>query len=343
MAPPWALLPLVVLATLATVIASQAVISGAYSLTRQAVQLGFSPRVRIDHTSRHEIGQIYIPGLNWLMLIACIALVLSFRTSSNLAAAYGVAVTSTMAITTVLFYVVARRRWNWSLPAAAALCGLFLVIDLAFFGANIIKLLDGGWFPLTVGLVIYVYLSTWKDGRRLLGERLRAVSTPLRKFIEGVRVSPPLRVPGTAVFLYSNKTGTPPALTHNLEHNHVLHESVVILNVNTLEVPHVAPDERDAVETIGEGFYRIVVNYGFMEEPDVPAVLAKIDVPGLDLDPKRVSYFLGSETLLATNKPGMMLWREKLFILMTRNANRATQYFNIPPNRVVELGSQVEL
>jgi KUP system potassium uptake protein len=343
LAPAWALYPLVILATAATVIASQAVISGAFSLTRQAVQLGFSPRLRIDHTSKTEIGQIYIPSINWALLIACIGLVIGFQTSSNLAAAYGIAVTSTMGITTILLYVVMRRRWRWSAPLALALCGFFFVIDIAFFGANLLKVLQGGWFPLLVAFLVYVVMTTWKDGRKLLGERLMSSSLPFEKFMERIREKPPIRVPGTAVFMYSNKSGTPPALVHNIEHNHVLHEDVVILTVETREIPHVADEERSEVESVGQNFYRVNLYYGFMEEPNIPAALAKIEVPGLDLAPENVSYFLGRETLVATKAPGLWMWRERLFIFMSRNARRATGYFNIPADRVVELGSQIEL
>jgi KUP system potassium uptake protein len=343
LAPSWALYPMVVLSTAATVIASQAVISGAYSLTMQAVQLGFSPRVDIEHTSSTERGQIYIPGINWALLVACIGLVVGFRSSSNLAAAYGVAVTSTMAITTVLLFVVMRNRWRWSLAVAIPLCALFLVIDLAFFSATMVKVLDGGWFPLAVAALVFAVMSTWKTGRRLLGERIRARTAPLRSFLAQLEQKPPMRVPGTAVFMYSNPTGTPPALVHNLEHNKVLHEDVVVLTLETLEVPHVHDDERVEVETLAEGFYRILLRYGFMEEPNVPEALAALRVPGLNLAPESTTYFLGHETMLATKEPGMALWRERLFIFMSRNARRATSYFSIPPERVVELGSQIEL
>jgi KUP system potassium uptake protein len=344
LAPSWALYPMVALATAATVIASQAVISGAYSLTMQAVQLGFSPRVDIEHTSSTERGQIYIPAINWALLAACIGLVVGFRSSSNLAAAYGVAVTSTMAITTILLYVVARNRWKWHPLVAGAVCALFLVIDLAFFGATMVKVFDGGWFPLVVAALVFTVMSTWKTGRRLLGERLRAMATPLKTFLSELAVKRPIRVPGTAIFMYSNRNGTPPALLHNLEHNKVLHEDVVILTVQTQEVPYVDAEERVEIERLDGEFYRIALNYGFMEEPNVPEALAAVDIPGLSLRPETTTYFFGHETLIATREtPGMMLWREKLFILMTRNARRATAYFSIPPDRVVELGSQIRL
>jgi KUP system potassium uptake protein len=343
MGPGWALYPMVGIATLATVIASQAVISGAFSLTLQAVQLGFLPRLLVQHTSAREMGQIYVPSINWALLVACIGLVVGFQTSSNLAAAYGVAVTSTMAITTVLFFVILRTRWRWSLPASLALCGLFLVVDLAFFGANALKILDGGWFPLALALVIFVVMTTWKTGRRLLGERLRARTRSLREFLEEIASRPPIRIPGTAIFMYSNPNGTPPALVHNLEHNHVLHENVVVLIVETEEVSHLNGEERYTVERLGNGFFRIALKYGFMEEPDIPEALSRIDVAGLDLTPARTSYFLGQETLIATPERGMALWRERLFIFMSRNSATATRYFNIPAERVVELGSQVEL
>ena len=344
LAPSWALYPMVILATAATVIASQAVISGAYSLTMQAMQLGFCPRVDIEHTSATERGQIYVPGINWALLVACIGLVVGFRSSSNLAAAYGVAVTSTMAITTILLYVVARNRWGWNPFVAGALCALFLVIDLAFFGATMIKVVDGGWFSLVVAALVFTVMSTWKTGRRLLGERLREAAIPLKNFLTELESKRPTRVPGTAVFMYSNRTGTPPALIHNLSHNKVLHQDVVILTVETKEVPHVEPEERVEIENLGSDFYRVALNYGFMEEPNIPQALATIEIPGLNLLPETTTFFFGNETLIATRETrGMMLWRERLFILMSRNARRATRYFSIPPDRVVELGSQIKL
>jgi KUP system potassium uptake protein len=342
MAPEWALYPLVVLSTAATVIASQALISGAFSLTRQAVQLGYTPRMRIEHTSIREIGQIYIPAVNWTLMIACIGLVIGFRSSSNLAAAYGISVTGTMMITTVLFFVVMRERWHWSLPAAGALATLFLLVDLSFFGANLVKILQGGWFPLVVATAIFTLMTTWKSGRRVLANRLKESTLPIEAFLEDSRVATLARVPGTAVFMFGNQ-GTPPALLHNIKHNKVLHQQNVLLTVRTEEVPHVTDAERVTVSDIGHDFWRILIRYGFMEDPDIPAVLNKLNVEGLSLKKMETTYFLGREVLIATKAPGMAIWREKLFAWMSQNARSATSFFQLPPNRVVELGTQVEI
>jgi KUP system potassium uptake protein len=345
--PAWTTYPLVALATAATVIASQAVISGAYSLTRQAVQLGYTPRLEIEHTSARERGQIYVPAVNWALMFACIALVLAFRTASNLAAAYGIAVTSTMVITTVLFYFVVVRRWGWKPWVAALVFGLFLAIDLAFLGANALKIAQGGWFPLALAAVIFTLMATWKAGRRILAARLARNTIPLSSFLQSLGVGEldqHLRVQGTAVYMHSNPRGTPPALLHNLKHNHTLHETVLILTVETQDVPRVDAAERLTVEALEHGFYRLVLRYGFMEEPDVPLHLARLLLPGRDeLDVRRISYFLSRETLLPSEQPGMALWRESLFAWMTRNAKPASSYFHLPPNRVIELGMQVEL
>jgi KUP system potassium uptake protein len=343
LAPDWALLPLVALATAAAVIASQAVISGAFSLTRQAVQLGYLPRVEIVHTSSAEIGQIYIPGVNWLMMAATIGLVLGFRESSSLAAAYGVAVTTTMVITTLLAYFVARWLWRWSLPAALLTTAVFLAVDLAFFGANIIKIAQGGWFPLLVAAVVFTLMTTWRDGRRILRSRLEEAVVPVESFIADVVKRAPTRVPGTAVFLNSDPVGTPIALLHNVKHNKVLHERIVFVTVLTEEVPRVPVDERLQVEDLGAGFYRVLVRYGFMQDPNIPAVLGRTRERGLDLDPRTATYFLSRNTLLPSRRPGMAIWRERLFAVMSRNASRPIQFFRIPPNRVVELGMQIEL
>ncbi|MGZ8470314.1 MAG: potassium transporter Kup [Gemmatirosa sp.] len=343
MVPEWALLPVVVIATLATVIASQALISGAFSLTLQAVQLGYSPRVQIEHTSAREMGQIYIPSVNWALMVSCIALVLGFRTSTNLAAAYGVAVTTTMAITTLLFYFVARERWGWSAWKAGAIAGFFLVIDLAFWGANLLKIPHGGWVPLVIGAVVFTLLSTWKKGRLVLAARMAERTLPRESFLESLMQHPPHRVPGTAVFMYGSATGTPPALLHNLKHNRVLHERVVFLTIRTEEVPTVGDAERSSVASIGHGLWQVTLRYGFMEDADVPAALAALGHEELPFRPMETTYFLGRETLIATKRPGMALWRERLFALMSRNARPATTFFRLPPNRVVELGAQVEL
>jgi KUP system potassium uptake protein len=343
MVPPWALYPVVVIGTMAAVIASQALITGAFSLTMQAVQLGYIPRVQIDHTSARERGQIYIPQVNWLLMISCIGLTLGFRDSTHVAAAYGVAVTTTMVITTLLLFRVERERWKWPLWASLLFTGFFLAVDLAFWGANIVKIPAGGWFPLVVGAVIFTAMTTWKTGRGLLAERMNAGTMPIEMFLADVFRNPPHRVPGTAVFMYGNPAGTPPALLHSLKHYKVLHERTVFLSVTTEEVPHVEPAERLAVTELGEGFYRITLAYGFMEDPDVPEALSAVQVPGLDLSPARTSYFLGRETLIPSKEPGMFRWRRGLFAIMARNARPATAFFGLPANRVVELGAQIRL
>jgi KUP system potassium uptake protein len=345
LAPAWAIYPMIVLAVAAAVIASQAVISGAYSLTMQAVQLGFSPRIRIDHTSTREYGQIYIGGVNWALMAGCILIVLSFRTSSNLAAAYGVAVTSTMVITTLLLYVVERERWRWSAVTAGSLAALFLVVDLAFFGANIIKIGQGGWLPIALAALVYLAMTTWKGGRRVLAERIRVEARPLEEFLRDIEQQSITRVKGTAVFMNGTASRTPAALRHNLEHNKVLHDRVVFVTVKTQQVPHVRADDRVEVENFGSGMYRVKVYYGFMEDPNIPEALEAAAAHGLGpLNPGATTYFLGRETIIATaHRRGMAVWREKLFALMSRNATTATAYFGIPPDRVVELGEQVEI
>jgi KUP system potassium uptake protein len=343
MAPTWALYPLVALATLATVIASQAVISGAFSVTRQAMQLGYCPRLNVLHTSEKEIGQIYVPAMNWLLLFAISILVLGFRSSSNLAAAYGIAVTGTMAIDTVLAVVVARLLWGWNLIACVLVAMFFLVVDLAFFSANAIKIPHGGWFPIAVALMVFTLLSTWKRGREILMERLRTGAVALMPFLDGIALHSPLRVPGTAVFLTANAEGVPHALLHNLAHNKVLHERVVLLTVITEDVPHVPEIDWAEVQPLGNEVYRVLIRFGFKDEPDVPLALQQCANFGLEFNMLETSFFLSRETLIATKLPGMALWREKLFVGMARNATSATAYFEIPPNRVVELGTQVEL
>ena len=343
MAPRWALYPLVGLATMAAIIASQALISGAFSLTRQAIQLGYCPRLEIEHTSASHQGQIYLPQVNWALMVATIGLVLGFRSSSALAAAYGMAVTSTMVITTMLAYLVARGSWGVSRVVAGSLAGFFLVIELAFFGANLTKVAHGGWFPLVIGAVIYTALSTWKRGRALLGSRLRERMYPFDRFLKDIAERPPTRVSGTAIFMTSNLAGTPATLLHNLQHNKVLHDRIILLTVVTNDVPHVPADERAEVLPLGQGFFRLTLRYGFMEEPDVPAALADAATRGFALDLDDTTFFLGVETLLATRRPGMPLWQERLFVWIARNAVRANTFFKIPPERVVELGMQVEL
>jgi len=343
LAPAWALLPVVVLATAAACIASQAVISGAYSLTRQAVQLGFWPRVKIDHTSEREIGQIFIPVVNWALAVSCIALVLFFGSSSRLASAYGIAVTSTMAITTLLLYVVAREIWHWKAAVAVPLMAAFLVVDLAFFGANIVKVADGGWFPLAAAILIYTMMVTWKKGRKLLAERLQPGILPIPLMLESVAAEKPARVPGTAVFMDRVPEGTPPAFLHNLKHNKVVHKRVVFLTVETEDVPTVPNERRISIHDHGMGFWRVTVRYGYMETPDIPEMLAKVRLDGVPFKMMETTFFLGREALIATKRPGLPIWQEELFAWMVRNAARATSFFRIPPGRVVELGIQVEL
>ena len=344
MAPPWALYPLVVLATAAAVIASQAIISGAFSLTMQAIQLGYSPRLRAIYTSERIIGQIYVPVVNWGLMLACVALVLGFRTSSNLAAAYGVAITTTMLITTVLFYVVARRRWHWPAAAALPIAAFFITIDLAFFGANMLKIAHGGWFPLLVSAAILFLMLTWRKGRRVLRSRLGEMCIPLDAFLSELKSQNIRRVPGTAVYMSGNRYGTPLALLHNLKHNKVLHEEVVLLTVRTEEVPYLTnPRDRVALENLHEGFWRAQIHFGFMEKPNVPVALERVKQAGLHFDPMRTTYFIGRETILATRKRGLSSWRGSFFAWMTRNAGDVTSYFCLPPNGVVELGARVEV
>jgi KUP system potassium uptake protein len=301
------------------------------------------PRVRIEHTSEREAGQIYIPAVNWALMACCIALVVGFQSSSRLTAAYGVAVTTTMVITTLLFFFVERELWRWSLPLSLAVAGFFLVIDLGFWGANIIKIPAGGWFPLVVGAVVFTLLTTWKKGRRILAVRLEEQTLPRELFLKGLETNPPARVPGTAVFMYSNPEGTPPALLHSLKHYRVLHQTLVFLSVETGEVPYMEVDERAQVKKLAEGVYQVILSYGFMEEIDVPQALGQLTAEGLAFKPMETSYFLGRETLIASRRRGMALWRERLFALMARNAGSAGTFFRLPPNRVVELGAQIEL
>jgi KUP system potassium uptake protein len=341
--PEWALLPLVALATAAAIIASQALISGAFSLSRQAIQLGYCPRLDIDHTSSKEIGQVYVPQVNWALMISTILIVIGFGSSSALAAAYGIAVTLTMVITAMLLYVVATERWKWPYPLVVLVTGIFLSIDLAFLGANALKIMQGGWLPLFIGATLFTFMTTWKTGRRILAQRLTERAIPLQEFMERIIPTSPVRVPGSAVFMTAQPRGTPPALIHNLRHNKVLHEHVIVLMVLTEPVPHVPDDKYVEVRPLGGGVSSVVVRYGFMEDPDVPKALAAARLNGLEMDVSDVTYFLGRETILVTRRPGMAVWREKLFVLMTRNAVRATAFFRLPPERVVELGVQVEM
>ena len=344
MAPTWLVLPLVILATAAACIASQALISAVFSMTRQAVQLGYSPRVEIRHTSETTIGQIYIPTVNWALMIGTITLVLLFRSSTALAAAYGIAITATMTITTVLAYVVARHVWGWSRWTAGSLTAVLLVIDAAFLGSNALKILHGGWVPLAMAAFVFLLMSTWKSGRQVLGARLREKAYPLDQFLKELPRTHPDRVHGSAIFMTGSGAGVPPTLLHNLRHNKVLHAGIVLLTVVTEEIPEVPDARRVDIEPLGSGFFRVTLRYGFVQEPDVPAAIALARGRGLPIDKDDITYFLGRETLLATaRESGMARWREALFSLMSKNAMRATAFFRIPPERVVELGMHVEL
>ena len=343
LAPEWARYPLVILATVATVIASQAVISGAFSITQQAIQLGYTPRLEIQHTSEKEMGQIYLPAINWLLLLSIIALVIEFGSSSNLAAAYGIAVTGTMLITNILAIAVAVHLWNWS-PARAILGALpFICIDLGFFLANSVKIPDGGWFPLAFGLGVFILLTTWKRGRELLGLRLAADAMELKPFVASIVEGGVERVNGTAVFMTPNPENVPHALLHSLKHYKTLHEQVVILSVRVFDVPYVPDVDRVEVRHLDGNFSQVTVQYGFKDEPDIPLALGLCAEAGLRLDMMDTSFFLGRETLIPKLGSDMAYWRELLFIAMFRNAGSATAFFKIPSNRVVELGSQVVL
>jgi len=342
LAPASLQLPLVILATLAAIIASQAVISGAFSVTQQAIQLGFMPRLRIEHTSASTAGQIYIPLVNWLLMTMVILLVLFFRTSSNLTSAYGIAVTGAMTIDTCLLGVALTKLWNWPRYAAFPLLAVFFIVDGAYLSANLTKVPDGGWFPLLVGFVIFTMLTTWSKGRKLMIDRLREAAMPMKVFISSAANSAS-RVSGTAVFMTSSAEGVPHALLHNLKHNKVLHERVILLTVKIADQPYWPEDQRAKHDEMGEGFYRVILRYGFMEEVDVPAALKLVQGCGPEFKMMDTSFFLSRQTLLASDRPGMMIWREKLFAWMLRNAESAMEFFRLPTNRVVELGSQVEI
>jgi KUP system potassium uptake protein len=330
-------------AAVATVVASQALISGAFSLTRQAVQLGYLPRITIVHTSGTTEGQIYIPEVNWLLMLACVALVLGFRSSADLADAYGIAVTGTMAITSVLFYSVARGLWGWSLMRAGAIVSVFLAVDLAFFISCAVKIAHGGWFPLVVAATVFAVMVTWKRGRALLAERIAAEALPMGVFLADVEASKPHRVPGTAVFLSSTRRGTPTVLLHHFKHNKVLHKQVVILSIATDAVPEVPDDQKVKIKSFGYGFWGVTAHYGFKESPAVLDVLRRCRPLGLAITESDTSFYLGRETLLSRPGQGMAEWRKMLFRFLSRNARSATDFFAIPANRVVEIGAQIEL
>lgn len=343
MAPQGLILPLVFIATAATVIASQALITGVFSLCMQAVQLGYMPRVSIQHTSSNTFGQIYIRRINTALLVGCVILVLGFRSSSNLAAAYGVAVTTTMVITTLLFYVVARKNWGWGMKIAAPLCGFFLAIDLLFWVANLLKIPSGGWFPLLAGGCIFVLMTTWKKGRMILRARLAEEVLPLPKLIERFKSEPPVRVPGVAVFLYSDPSGTPPSMMFQLKHFRVLHEKILILSVITEEIPHVPQSERIEIKDLDVGMYSVMLRYGFMEDPNIPEAVESISLDGALLQPEDITYVLGRERLIPTARPGMAIWREKLFVAMSRTNTSTADYFQLPWKRMIEIGIQLDI
>ncbi len=343
LAPPWALLPLVLLATCATVIASQAVISGAFSLTRQAIQMGYCPRLTITHTSEKHIGQIYVPFVNWALLIAVILLVIGFKSSSNLAGAYGIAVTLAMLIDSISLFVVMRRLWLWPTVFAVVVAVPFMLIDFAFLASNSLKIPEGGWFPILSGIVVFTLLTTWKKGRAVLMRRLSDEAMPLDMFIQSVEAAPPTRVTGTAIFLTSTPNSVPHALLHNLKHNKVLHERVVFLTVLTEDIPAVADEDRYEAVPLGCEFFQIIAHYGFKEDPDIPELLEECGRRGFVFDMMETSFFVSRETLIPTVAPGMALWRERLFVSMSKNATKASDFFSVPSNRVVELGTQVEL
>jgi len=342
-APEWALYPLIGLATVATVIASQAVISGAFSVTRQAMQLGFVPRMEVQHTSEKEQGQIYLPAVNWGLMVAVMILVLGFKSSNNLAAAYGIAVTGDMVITSLLATFVVAKSWRWGWLRAGLLFACFLAVELVFLAANILKIPDGGWFPLVAGMGVFVLMTTWKRGRQLLADRLQGERLELSMFLESLASSMPTRVAGTSVFLNADPKGVPHALLHNLMHNKVLHERVVLVSVQFFDVPYVPEIDRVEVRRLKENFWSVIIQYGFKDDPNIPAALALCGESGLEFSSLETSYFIGRETLIPRLGSDMAFWREKLFIAMFRNAGSATAFFQIPSNRVVELGTQVVL
>ena len=334
--------PLIILATTAAVIASQALISGAFSLAMQSVQLGYLPRLKIEHTSDRERGQVYVPAVNWTLMVACILLVFGFRSSTGLAAAYGVAVTATMVITTILFYVVARDHWHWPRWSIGPLALVFLTIDLGFLGANLFKIPKGGWFPLVAGAAVFAVMTTWKTGKRIVNERVRGGSVPLDAFCQSIEKSRPIRVPGTAVYLYGRPFTAPPALVTNLRYNRMLHEQILLVSIVVEDTPRVHPRRSLKIDHMGQGITQAVLHVGYMQQPNVPRAL-EADAAELRYHPLDSHYFLGRETIIITNRPGMAPWREHLYALMARNARNAAAFFGIPAERAVEVGIQVEL
>jgi KUP system potassium uptake protein len=343
LAPRMMLYPMIALATVAAVIASQALISGAFSITQQCIQLGYCPRLSIVHTSSTEHGQIYMPGVNRALMVGCLLIVLGFRSTTNLGAAYGIAVTGSMAITTILFSTLARSRWHWSWPKVLAFAMTFLIVDLSFFGANALKIQHGGWVPLMIALMVFILMTTWNSGRRIVQQILARGSLPMELFLSDVAKRKPYRAPGTAVFLTSNPEGAPLVLLHHLRHNKVLHEYVILLSILSANVPEVPEAERIVAAQLGHGFSRVTAKYGFMEKANVPAILKRSAALGVEMDPKDLTYYLGRERLIPTGRARLAQWRKKLYILLSQNSRSATEYFAIPPNRVVELGAQIEI
>jgi KUP system potassium uptake protein len=343
LAPRVLLYPMVALATMAAVIASQALISGAFSITQQCIQLGYAPRMSIIHTSETEHGQIYIPEVNRALMVGCLAVVVGFRSTTALGAAYGIAVTGSMAISTILFSTLARLRWNWSWARVLGLAALFLTVDLSFFGSNALKLQHGGWVPLAIAISVFTLMTTWNSGRRIVQGLLARGSLPIDLFLADVAKRKPFRAPGTAVFMTSNPDGAPLVLLHHLRHNKTLLQHVVLLSILSTNVPQVPDEERLTVTELGEGFWRVVARYGFMEKANVPNVLSRARALGVVADKRDTTYYLGRERLLPTGRARLARWRKKLYIFMSRNSRTATEYFAIPPNRVVELGAQLEM
>jgi KUP system potassium uptake protein len=343
MVPSWAMWPTVMLATLATIIASQAVISGAFSLTRQAIQLGYLPRLKVQHTSALQIGQIYLAPVNWILMACTIALVIGFQSSSNLAAAYGVAVTSTMLITTTLFYIVARKRWQWPIIWAAPLAGIFFLVDVPFFIANISKVLHGAWFPLLIGAIFFTVMQTWAKGRRILAEQLHKIMPPVHQFIVDLTSNPPTRIDSQAVFLSGTPHSVPMALVKNVKHNRVIHSRTVLLHFRVEDIPRVPNLEKIKTEKLNGGFYRVIARYGYMEDPQLDNALTLARGQGLDLDMENTSFYLGREKLVTGENLKMARWRKYMFIFMSRNAADAESFFSLPADKVIEIGVQLEI
>ncbi|MCU0609953.1 MAG: KUP/HAK/KT family potassium transporter, partial [Chitinispirillaceae bacterium] len=341
--PKWFLYPMILLSTGAAVIASQAVITGAFSLTRQAVQLGFWPRLQVRHTSSSTIGQVYVPFVNWCLMAGTILLVLIFKKSGGLASAYGIAVSIDMLITTMLIIVIARVKWLVPWPLLALGAAVFLCVDSAFFASNIMKVRSGGWIVVLIAISIFIFMKTWLDGREVLRKNLEAGALDLSLFVQDMKEHPPVRVPGIAVFLSGNPSGTPRALLHNLKHNKVLHEKTIILSIKTQDVPYISAASRATFRDLGEGMYVVMASYGFSEMPDIPLLLKGLSIPGLWFDPMQTTFFLGRESLVVKNNHQMFSWRKRIFWFMSHNSLNATSFFNLPVNRVVELGAQIEL